>query len=201
MTLLRSTSILQQQSRCAPPSLTAFVGAASAYAQSQLAGDGPPPILAGIGASHMAVTTANPRAQAYFDQGLRMLNNFNHLEAIRAFRQAQKLDPACAMCLWGEAFALGPNINAPMDPEQNAAAYAAARAALAKSDAASEKEQALIEALAHRYARHAPADRAYLDRAFAELMRAAADRYPDDDVVQTFAVEAMMDTQPWAQLI
>ncbi len=187
------------QARCAPPgaSIAALLTAARAYAQTGAPGTTAPPLLPGIGATHMAITTSNPRAQTYFDQGLRMLHGFNHAEAVRAFKEAQRLDPACAMCFWGEAFALGPNINAPMDPAQNSAAYAAARTALAKAGAASEKEQALIEAIVYRYTRTAPTDRAHLDRAYAETMRAVADQYPDDDNVQTFAIEAMMDTQPW----
>jgi predicted Zn-dependent protease len=185
------------QGRCAAPSeaLRSFLAAASAWAEP--APQSAPALMEGLGATHMAITTANPRAQAYFDQGLRMLHGFNHAEAARAFREAQKLDPACAMCFWGEAFALGPNINAPMNPDDNAPAYAAARKAFDLADAASEKEQALIDAIMHRYARRAPADRAALDKAYAEAMRVVADQYADDDNVQTFAVEAMMDTQPW----
>lgn len=181
---------------CGPTkSIVAFLGAARAYGATEAGGA--PPLMPGIGATRMPITTSNPQAQAYFDQGLRMLHGFNHAEAARAFKEAQRLDPACAMCFWGEAFALGPNINLPMDPAHNPAAFAAARTAFAKMDGASEKEQALIEAMLLRYTRKAPADRAHLDRAFAETMRTVADTYPDDDNVQTFAVEAMMDTQPW----
>ena len=187
------------QARCAPQtaSIAALLTAARAYAQTGAPGTTPPPLLPGIGATHMEITTTNPRAQTYFDQGLRMLHGFNHAEAVRAFKEAQRLDPACAMCLWGEAFALGPNINAPMDPAQNPAAYGAARAALARANGASEKERALIEAIVYRYTRTAPVDRGYLDRAYAETMRTVADQYSDDDNIQTFAIEAMMDTQPW----
>jgi tetratricopeptide (TPR) repeat protein len=187
------------QARCGPPalSLRSFLIAADAYAAEAPATAGAPPLMNGLGATHMAITAANPRAQAYFDQGLRLLHGFNHAEAARAFREAQRLDPNCAMCFWGEAFALGPNINAPMDPADNAAAYTATRAALAKADSANEKEQALIDALLHRYARRAPEDRSHLDRAYAEAMRGVADQYAADDNIQTFAVEAMMDTQPW----
>lgn len=185
--------------RCAQPSeaLRTFLAAASAYAAPAAAPVGPPLLMAGLGETHMAITTVNPRAQAYFDQGLRLLHGFNHAEAARAFKEAQRLDPACAMCFWGEAFALGPNINAPMNPDDNAPAYAAARKAFDLADKGTEKEQALIDAIMHRYARRAPADRAALDKAYAEAMRVVADQYADDDNIQTFAVEAMMDTQPW----
>src|SRR5690349_7595570 len=104
----------------------ALLDAASAYGQTQPAAT-PPPLMQGLGDAHMQITTNNPRAQAYFDQGVRMLHGFNHGEAARAFRYAQQLDPNCAMCFWGEAFALGPNINAPMAQSNNDAAYHAAR--------------------------------------------------------------------------
>jgi predicted Zn-dependent protease len=185
------------EGRCARPSeaLRSFLAAASAWAQP--APDTAPALMAGIGSTHLAITTANPRSQAFFDQGLRMLHGFNHAEAARAFREAQRLDPNCAMCFWGEAFALGPNINAPMDPKDNAPAYAAARKAFDLADKSSAKEQALIDAIMHRYARRPPADRSALDKAYAESMRIVADQHADDDTIQTFAVEAMMDTQPW----
>src|SRR5262249_10924678 len=76
--------------------------------------DTEPPMWTGLGSVTYKITTANERAQAYFDQGLRLAYAFNHGEAQRAFRTAQKLDPDCAMCFWGEALVLGPNINLPM---------------------------------------------------------------------------------------
>jgi len=79
--------------------------------------DTEPPMWAGLGSITYKITTANERAQAYFDQGLRLAYAFNHGEAQRAFRMAQKLDPDCAMCFWGEALVLGPNINLPMQED------------------------------------------------------------------------------------
>jgi tetratricopeptide (TPR) repeat protein len=178
--------------------LASMLSAAQAYAQT-LPGDinAPPPLVEGLGNAHLAITTSVPMTQAYFDQGVRYLHGFNHAEAIRAFRQAQRLDPNCAMCFWGEAFALGPNINAAMEAADNAPAYAAARRAHELRANASPMEQAFIEALQARYQRNAPQDRSRLDAAFAEAMARAADRYPDNDLMQTLAAEAAMDTQPW----
>lgn len=177
--------------------LGALLAGAQAFAQDIPGGDTPPPLLGGLGDAHLEITTTSPQAQAYFDQGLRMSYNFNHAEAIRAFKEAQRLDPNCAMCFWGEAFALGPNINAPMNPDDNAAALAAARAALARAGQATPLEQALIEAIQVRYLGTPPADRSGLDAAFADALSAVADRFPENDVVQIFAAEAAMDTQPW----
>ena len=91
------------------------------------------PLIAGLGTRSFKITTPSKEAQQYFDQGLRLAWNFNHAEAQRAFRTAQKLDPYCAMCYWGEAYVLGPNINVPMDPAANAAAATAAAALAAGS--------------------------------------------------------------------
>ena len=82
-----------------------IVPAASASAQDS----GPiAPELTGLGTLHMPVTTSVPQAQRFFDQGLRLLYAFNHAEAIRAFREAARLDPGLAMAYWGWAIALGP---------------------------------------------------------------------------------------------
>ena len=178
--------------------LGALLAGASAYAQTQPpAANAPPPLMRGLGDAHMQITTANPQAQAYFDQGVRMLHGFNHGEAARAFRYAQQLDPNCAMCFWGEAFALGPNINAPMDPAANDAAYRAAHTAVEKAASVSPPERALIEAMAVRYTRRWPSDRAPFDQGFAGAMSGVADQFPDNDLIQILSAEADMDTQPW----
>ncbi len=143
------------------------------------------------------ITTASPKAQALFDAGLAHMWNFNHGEAINAFKAAQAEDPDCAMCFWGEAFALGPNINLPMADEANAPAYLASRAAFDRKANASDKERALIEALQVRYGKNVPADRAPLNLAFAEAVEKVAAQFPDDDFIASTAAEANMDTQPW----
>ncbi|HEX5629351.1 MAG TPA: hypothetical protein VFX72_07245, partial [Usitatibacteraceae bacterium] len=161
------------------------------------AAGGDVPLLEGLGTLTYKVTTSSPKAQAYFDQGVRLTYGFNHAEAQRAFREAQRLDPRCAMCFWGEALVLGPNINAPMDPAANEPALAALAKASELAGGASEKERALVEALARRYSRDPGADRAALDAAFADAVAALAKRYPSDDFIQVLHAEAIMDTQPW----
>ncbi len=156
-----------------------------------------PPLWTDLGTLSYPVTTANKEAQSYFDQGLRMAANFNHAEARRAFQKAQRLDANCAMCFLGEALVLGPNINVPMDPEANAPAIAALKKAQSLAGGASDKEKALIEAVAARYSENPAAERPKLDMAFAEAMAALSDRYPDDLELAVLAAEAGMDTQPW----
>ncbi|MCD2517248.1 hypothetical protein LQ564_13115 [Massilia sp. G4R7] len=167
------------QQRPAPPSETA------------------PPLYTNLGALHVQVTTGVPKAQAYFDQGLRLTFAFNHAEAGRAFRAARQLDPDCAMCHWGEALVLGPNINAPMFPEAAAPAHAAAGRALALAGKTTPAEQALIRAVAKRYAADPPADRAPLDKAYAEAMAEAARSFPNNDTIQVLYAESLMDLAPW----
>jgi tetratricopeptide (TPR) repeat protein len=156
-----------------------------------------PPLFGNLGTHHWKITTANPEAQRYFDQGLRLAYAFNHAEARRAFRQAQRLDPQCAMCFWGEAFVLGPNINVPMDPSANAPALDAIERAQAVADGASAKERALIAALATRYSLDPKAERAALDKEWADALGAVAAQYPDDTELLVLHAEAMMDLQPW----
>jgi tetratricopeptide (TPR) repeat protein len=159
--------------------------------------DTEPPMWAGLGSITYKITTANERAQAYFDQGLRLAYAFNHGEAQRAFRMAQKLDPDCAMCFWGEALVLGPNINLPMQGDAIAPAFAAAQKAKALAAKASPREQALIGALAVRYGSDPKAARAPFDAAYAAEMAKVAAQFPDDDAIATLYAEAVMDLSPW----
>jgi len=165
-------------------------GSALAFAESE------PPLWPGLGTISYKITTANERAQAYFDQGLRLAYAFNHGEAQRAFRMAQKLDPDCAMCFWGEALVLGPNINLPMQDDAVASAYAAAQKAKALAGKTSQRERALIGALTARYSSDATAARAPLDTAYAMAMAKVAQQFPDDDIATLYA-EAVMDLSPW----
>lgn len=157
----------------------------------------PPPLMDGLGDHGYPVSTANPEAQRYFDQGLKLAYGFNHAEAARAFRHAQRLDPNCAMCFWGEAYVLGPNINAPMAPEAVEPARAAAQRALALASNAAPNERALIEAMSLRYASGAAADRLSLDVAYAAAMGSASKAHPDDAEIAVLYAEALMDLQPW----
>jgi len=174
-----------------------FIAAARAYAQTApVAAPESPPLMEGV-ASDALSATVNDAARPYFEQGVGLLDGFNHFEAIRAFGAAQALDPECALCFWAEAYALGPNINDTMDPANNARALETARRAQELSAGASEVERALIEAIQTRYAADAPPDRSGLDAAYSEAMQSVADRFPDNDQVQALAAEAIMDAQPW----
>src|SRR5215470_10179967 len=159
--------------------------------------DSDPPVWDGLGSLSYKVTTSSAAAQVYFDQGLRLTYAFNHEEAQRAFRKAQKLDPDCAMCFWGEALVLGPNINLPIVEEAVAPAFAAMQKARTLAAKASPREQALITALSARYVEDAKADRTQLDAAYAAAMANVALQFPEDNEIAVLYAESVMDLSPW----
>src|SRR6266404_7676364 len=158
------------------------------------------PLYDGLGSYSRKVTTKSGEAQRYFDQGLGFLHGFNHRSAIRAFQQAAELDPECAMAHWGAALACGPHINSMAVPPPTAElAWKELELAQKNAGNASPVEQALIEALAKRYANPQPEDRSRLDRAYANAMREVWKKYPKDPDVGALSAEAMMNLRPWDQ--
>ncbi|GAO80891.1 MULTISPECIES: tetratricopeptide repeat protein [unclassified Sphingopyxis] len=169
---------------------------ASAFAAPASEGR-PIPLFPDLATSRFPVTTDTDQARRYFSQGLLLTYGFNHAGAVRSFREAQRLDRDCAICWWGEAVALGPNINAPMDERDRDAALGAMDRAMALRSSATPMERALIEAVAKRYSRDPASDRAALDANYADAMLDVARRFPADDDVAVLAAEAVMDTSPW----
>src|SRR5215216_3110288 len=110
------------------------------------------PLYENLGTYHMAITTSSPVAQRYFDQGLRLTYGFNHDEAIKSYREGIREDSTCAMCWWGIAYALGPNINMPMDTATVRPAWEAVQAAVRLATSTTPRERAYIEAIRARYA-------------------------------------------------
>ena len=153
------------------------------------------PLYTDLGSHHHPVT-ASPEAQQYFDQGLRLTYAFNHDEAIASFKEGARLDPKCAMCWWGVALAVGPNINLPMDAKAEPEAWDAVRKAGRLGDKVTPAERDYISALATRYAGK-PEQRPALDSAYAGAMGALAAKYPEDLDAATLYAEALMDLQPW----
>ena len=179
--------------------------AGSAAAQEARAPTTPPAAAAtdsialwdGLGDHRHPITTRSPLSQRYFDQGLRFVYAFDHPDAIRSFRLAQRLDSTCAMCAWGEALALGPNINVPMDSASGVAAYAAIRRAVALAPRATTRERAYIEALAARYGAQPTAGRKSLDSAYARAMAGVRRGDPRDDDAAVLYAESEMLLGPW----
>jgi tetratricopeptide (TPR) repeat protein len=158
---------------------------------------GTTPLYDNLGSLHRDITTQSPEAQQYFDQGLRLIYGFNHDEAIKSFKEGIERDSTCAMCYWGIAYALGPNINLPMATAKVAPAWEAMHHAVRYSVDVTPKERALIDALSKRYSGDPTASRARLDTAWARAIGRVAQRYPDDDDAATLYAEALMDLRPW----
>ena len=154
------------------------------------------PRLQKLGTHLFPVSTKNRQAQLFMNQGLNLSYAFNHAEAGRAYREAARLDPNLAMAYWGEALALGPNINAPMDPASEPKALEAIQKAVALKSKASPREQALIDALTQRYSGRAE-DRRARDVAYADAMRKVHLQFPDDQDIAMLYVESVMDLRPW----
>ncbi|WP_342249494.1 hypothetical protein [Sphingomonas sp. OTU376] len=154
-----------------------------------------------LGSFHRDAGTKVLAAQAYFDQGMRLLWAFNHDEAARSFARAAEADPKCGICYWGVALTLGPNYNMPMMAEGRArVAWDALKKAEALAPSATPANRALILALAKRYTGPQPVDptnSAPLLAAFGDAMRDAARAFPKDDDILTLFAEAQMNRTPW----
>jgi tetratricopeptide (TPR) repeat protein len=158
------------------------------------------PLYDGLGSYTRKITTKSAEAQKYFDQGINFYFGFNHGAALRGFQAAETLDPGCAMNYWGAALACDGDINFPgFLPGMADLAWKQIQLAREHAVDASPVEQALIEALASRYAEHEPDDRSSLDQAYADAMRAVWKKYSDDPDVGSLFAESMMDLRPWNQ--
>ena len=156
-------------------------------------------LLPGLGDWRHEISTRSPRAQQFFDQGLRLTYAFNHEEAERSFAEAVRLDSTCAMCWWGVAYAVGPNINLPLTADTERRALAAIREAQRRTSTASARERAYIDAMARRYAEPVGESRATRDSAYATAMRDVAKQHPMDLDAQVLSADAMMNLRPWNQ--
>lgn len=151
-----------------------------------------------LGPYSRPISTTSPTARAYFDQGLQMVYAFTHSVAIRSFEEAQRQDPTCAMCYWGEALARGPFLNGGLRDANVGPAHEAAGRALALLDERSTAvERALIEAMAVRYEEEQQPDtRAALDSAYSDLMAEAYRAHPTDPDVGALYAESLMLLNP-----
>jgi tetratricopeptide (TPR) repeat protein len=153
----------------------------------------------GLGDYHHPITTNNPEAQAFFDQGLILLYAFNHDEAARYFRRAAELDPGAAMPHWGLALSTGPNYNdTAVDEGRARTTYEAVRKALELAPRAGPREQDYIRALAKRYpSPKADSDWKRLHLEYSDAMRELVKKYPDDLDAATMFAESLMMLRPW----
>jgi tetratricopeptide (TPR) repeat protein len=181
-----------------PMKLLALVPVFLASVCSLFAQSKSPVLMPGLGQHHHTISTKNPEAQRFFDQGLTLVFAFNHEEAARAFRRASELDPQSAMAFWGVALALGPCINlVDVDPPHEKAAYEAVQKALLLAPGATESERDYIQTLVKRYSSDPKVDLRKLDLEYAHAMRELSKRYPDDLDAATLYAESLMDLHPW----
>ncbi len=171
------------------------------------------PDLKGFGDVQVPITTAVPAAQRWYTQGVLQAYAFNEVEAVRMFKAGLAQDPDCAMCAWGVAWQLGPNINN-THRGRVAEALRYVDYALAHAARATPRERDLMAAMALRYGHGSQAQAARemaplladrcgakdeegekadpLDLAYAERMRTLAAAAPGDPELLSLWAEAEM---------
>jgi tetratricopeptide (TPR) repeat protein len=164
----------------------------SAHGQSK-----PATLMTGVGNARHPVSTSNPEAQEFFDQGLRLIYDFNHDEAARSFQRAAELDSKLAIAYWGIAEAVGPNYNDPASEERFKQAHQAIQKAVDLSDHASPSEQAYMQAMAKRFPADPKADLKKAAEDYHDAMREVMKKYPDDLDAATLFAESGMNLHPW----
>src|SRR5467141_1705034 len=169
-----------------------------ATGQDHAAGTAKPvTMMTGLGDLHHPVSTKNPQAQEFFDQGLRLIYAFNHAEAARSFQKAAELDPKLAIAYWGIAEAVGPNYNDPASEDRFRQAHEAIQKAVDLSGNASDAERGYILALAKRFPADPKSDRRKAAEEYRDAMREVVKNNPDDLDAATLFAESWMDLHPW----
>ncbi len=156
------------------------------------------PRLDGLGNWQFEVSTKSEDAQYFMDQGLRLIYAFNHAEAHRSFQEAARLDPTLAMAYWGQALALGPNINDPFpDDNRQETAFEAIEKASDLMQGATTMEKELIVALSKRCTDQEGAEQQPLNVAYLEAMEKVYANHSDHPDIGTLYAAAIMNTMPW----
>jgi tetratricopeptide (TPR) repeat protein len=151
-----------------------------------------------LGRFERPISSTRADVQAYFNQGFQLEYAFDKMDAVRSFREAEKRDPDCAICFWGEAWAWGSYLNGPMDARESPYAWAAAQRAVALApDHATPVERAFIQALSVRYVKpFDPRTRKNQDAAYAEAMRNVHEQFPNDLDAGTLYADALFLMEP-----
>jgi hypothetical protein len=199
--------------------LAAGVAMGAAAQESGTLAEDPIPLYETLGDFSRTITTDSDSAQAYFNQGLRLAYGFGRLDAAHSFQAAQRHDPDCAMCYWGEAWMLGPYQNNPAGVGSLERAYEASREALDRTQGARSWEVALIQAMAERYSAAANGEEPghshgddglpHSDESsgsgsvevnaqgYADAMARAARDHPGDLDIRVLYAESLMALRPW----
>ncbi len=170
------------------------------YCFEQPIGQPQAPLFNNVNTSHFAITTQSPKAQRYFDQGLSLSYGLNHEEAVRSFREAVRLDPSCAMCYWGCAYALTANLSKPMINSELEAANKAITKAFqllkSKHKPYTDLEKQLIQALVQRYPKQSIENRMAFDKIYANAMREVWQYFPNNETVGVLFAKALLEINP-----
>lgn len=152
-------------------------------------------MVPGFGQATWAADTTLPEAQAWFDHGVRLRWAFEHKEAVRAFRRARSIDPDCAMCAWGEAWAVGPNLNGGGgDDASIRAGLRLAQQARRQARGATPLQRQMIDALIQRYSGSRSNQAVRFARAMDRIVRAR----PNDPMIAAIAADAwMLQADEW----
>ncbi len=155
-------------------------------------------LMPGLGDVHHPITTKDPEAQKFFDQGLALIWAFNHDEALLSFQRGAELDPDCAMAYWGIALAVGPNYNDPEpDLDREKTAWDAVQHGLALASDATQAERDYLTALATRYTNEAKPDLKQFALFYKTAMGELVKKHPDDLDAAVLYAESAMDLRPW----
>jgi tetratricopeptide (TPR) repeat protein len=156
------------------------------------------PVFKGLAQVQYPTGSKDAQVQVYFDQGLALLYGFEYETAYSSFKAARDRDPDCAMCAWGMAMALGPNINNGAMAEKTATEARELVAGALKQKGLGGKDRMLLEALAVRYAEKPPEQQGgVFAEKYADALFAGSARWPKDDFIAVLAAEAAMTARPW----
>jgi len=166
---------------------------ALAAAPESVARENTAPLLPGLDGHHFALESAHPVVRRYFDQGVLLVFGFNPAEAARSFAAAVALDPTCATAWWALAWALGPNINTDMAPQDAPRVAHALRQARRHARRAAPVQRGLIAALSRRHPAGADLD----EDGYAQALQSLVRRHRGDAQVAMLAAEALLNLHPY----
>jgi tetratricopeptide (TPR) repeat protein len=145
-----------------------------------------------MGDFHFEITSDSELAQRYFNQGFQLMYAFAKIDSARSFREAQKADPKCAICFWGESWAWGSYLNGAMTTSDAPRALAKLQEATERINEASQLEADMIQSLSTRYiVNFDPAKRRVQDQLYADTMAELYIKYPENLEIATLYADAL----------
>jgi tetratricopeptide (TPR) repeat protein len=155
------------------------------------------PVFPGWGNYSYRVRTSDDSAQFFFDQGLNMYYSYHFAEALASFKEASRLDPACAMAYWGQALSMGPYYNSYFY-KMPVAVLPVLEKMNETMVPGPEKEKDLAEAMNRRYSPDtSDSRREALNRAYAEHLAILVKKYPSDPDIKVLYIDAVMLEHVW----